>query len=40
MDKEPIIRLIFFFGILGLMMLWEVIAPCRHLSIPKPIRCY
>ena len=40
MDKEPIIRLIFFFGILGLMMLWEVLAPCRYLSVPKPMRWF
>ena len=40
MGKEPIIRLIFFFGVLGLMALWEVAAPCRHLYVSKPMRWF
>ena len=40
MDKEATIRLIFFFGILGLMLLWEVINPFRPLSVPKPMRWF
>ena len=38
MEKEPQIRLIFFFGVLALMMLWEVIAPFRNLRIAKSKR--
>ncbi|WP_019504416.1 sterol desaturase family protein [Pleurocapsa sp. PCC 7319] len=40
MDKEATIRLIFFFGILGLMLLWEIIDPFRPLSVPKPMRWF
>lgn len=32
---ESIIRFGFFGGILTLMSLWEILAPCRHRSIPR-----
>src|SRR3989304_8562427 len=37
-NHEIIIRLGFFFGILGVMALWEWAAPRRVLTISKPIR--
>jgi sterol desaturase/sphingolipid hydroxylase (fatty acid hydroxylase superfamily) len=38
MTQEPLIRLIFFFGMLGIMALWERLAPSRPLSVSKPLR--
>ena len=35
LSHELIIRLGFFFGVLGIMGSWEIIAPCRALSTPK-----
>jgi len=37
-DHEPGIRLGFFFGILALIALWEVLAPRRPLAVPKASR--
>ncbi len=40
-DKyEPVIRLGFFFGILAIMFLWELIAPRRPLTAAKPARWF
>jgi sterol desaturase/sphingolipid hydroxylase (fatty acid hydroxylase superfamily) len=36
--QEPLIRSVFFFGVLGIMALWERIAPSRRLSVSKPLR--
>ena len=36
--NEPIIRLVFFLGILVAMALWEVAAPRRGIEIPRLIR--
>ncbi len=38
MANEPIIRMVFFFGVLGVMALWEIAAPRRALSISKTVR--
>ncbi len=38
LSYEPLIRLGCFFGVLILMALWEVMAPCRPLLAPKPQR--
>ncbi|WP_071515487.1 sterol desaturase family protein [Geitlerinema sp. PCC 9228] len=38
MNSEPIIRFSAFFGVLLAMALWEAIAPCRQLSVSKPVR--
>lgn len=38
MAQEPLIRLIFFFGMLGIMTLWEKLLPSRRLSVSKPLR--
>lgn len=38
LTQEPLIRSVCFFGILGLMALWEILFPSRQLSIPKPLR--
>ena len=38
MQYEPVIRLGFFFGILALMALWEIAAPCRALTVSKSVR--
>lgn len=35
MQHEPLIRLIFFFGVLVLMAVWEVVAPRRSRSVSK-----
>tara|TARA_B100000315_G_scaffold250997_1_gene284897 strand:- start:8478 stop:9320 length:843 start_codon:yes stop_codon:yes gene_type:complete len=35
---EPIIRLSAFLGILGVMVIWELVSPCRRLEIPRLIR--
>ena len=40
MNNEPIIRFGFFFVILVLMMLWEVLAPRRSLSVSRPMRWF
>jgi len=40
LDHEPVIRFFFFFGILIIMVVWEVLAPRRSLSTPKSIRWY
>lgn len=37
-DNEPHIRMILFFGVFGLMMLWEIGLPRRALSMSKPKR--
>jgi sterol desaturase/sphingolipid hydroxylase (fatty acid hydroxylase superfamily) len=37
-NNEKIIRLVFFFGILGVMALWEIMAPKRALTVSKSIR--
>ncbi|MGC8713653.1 MAG: sterol desaturase family protein [Leptodesmis sp.] len=36
--QEPLIRAVFFFGMLGIMALWEWLAPSRCLSVSKPLR--
>ena len=36
--QEPAIRLGFFFGVLGLMSVWEVLAPRRTLTVSKTVR--
>ena len=38
MHNEPLIRMGFFFGMLGLMALWEIAAPRRALTISKAVR--
>ena len=38
LQHEKPIRLGFFFGVLALMALWEVLAPRRVLSVSKPLR--
>jgi hypothetical protein len=38
MRHEVVIRLGFFFGILAIMTLWELMAPRRVLTAPKVIR--
>ncbi len=40
LDHEPVIRFFFFFGILIIMVVWEVLAPRRSLNTPKSIRWY
>lgn len=35
LEHELIIRLSFFFGVLGAMAAWEVLAPRRHLTVSK-----
>lgn len=37
-ENEPTVRMAFFFGSLTIMALWEVIAPCRQLSVSKTLR--
>ncbi len=39
-NYEIAIRLAFFFSMLGIMAIWEIIAPRRTLSIPKSIRWF
>lgn len=36
--QEPLIRSVCFFGVLGIMALWETLAPLRPLSVSKPLR--
>lgn len=36
--QEPLIRSVFFFGILGIMALWERLFPSRRLSVSRPLR--
>jgi sterol desaturase/sphingolipid hydroxylase (fatty acid hydroxylase superfamily) len=38
LTQEPLIRSVFFVGILGIMALWEWLAPSRHLSVSKVLR--
>ncbi|MFH7245845.1 MAG: sterol desaturase family protein [Spirulina sp.] len=38
LTQEPLIRSGFFFGSLGLMALWERLAPSRRLSVSKSLR--
>jgi len=38
LGNEPVIRLGFFFGILAVMALWEILAPARPLSVSKAVR--
>jgi len=38
MSNEAFIRLLFFFGMLGIMALWEVVAPKRALTVSKSVR--
>ncbi|NJR63513.1 MAG: sterol desaturase family protein [Cyanobacteria bacterium CRU_2_1] len=38
LNQELLIRFIFFFGILGMMVLWERVSPSRPLSVSKPLR--
>lgn len=40
LDHEPIIRVGIFFSILGLMAIWELLAPRRTLAVSKRIRWY
>src|SRR3989304_3902025 len=40
MQHEPIIRLVFFVGVLAAMAVWEVLAPRRPLSESKPLRWF
>ena len=37
-NNEKIIRMVFFFGMLGVMALWEIMAPKRALTVSKSIR--
>lgn len=36
--QEPLIRTVFFFGILAIMSIWESISPSRRLSVSKSLR--
>ncbi|HEY9201622.1 MAG TPA: sterol desaturase family protein [Gammaproteobacteria bacterium] len=38
LGNEPIIRMSFFFGILAVMAVWEVLAPRRALTVSKSLR--
>ncbi len=38
MNNEAIIRLSFFLGIFAVMAIWELIAPCRALTVSKAVR--
>ncbi|MEO0396093.1 MAG: sterol desaturase family protein [Leptolyngbyaceae cyanobacterium] len=40
LDYEAKIRFGIFFGILTIMTLWEIVAPCRRLSTPKTMRWF
>ena len=40
MQHEPIIRLVFFVGVLVAMAVWEVLAPRRRLTVSKPLRWF
>ena len=40
LDHEPVIRFFFFFGMLIIMAVWEVLAPRRSLRTRKSIRWY
>ena len=40
MQHEPIIRLVFFVGVLAAMAVWEVLAPRRPLAESKPLRWF
>lgn len=38
LEHEKSIRMIFFFGILAIMAIWEILKPRRKLSVSKPLR--
>lgn len=38
MANEVVIRLGFFFGIFAVMAIWEMLAPCRALTVSKTVR--
>ena len=38
LSNEPIIRLGFFLGVFAVIATWEVLAPCRALTVSKPLR--
>lgn len=38
MEYEPTIRLGFFFGVFFIIALWEILAPCRRLTVSKAVR--
>ena len=38
LQHETTIRLSFFFGVLGVMALWEILAPRRALTVSKAMR--
>lgn len=38
MANEVVIRLGFFFGIFAVMAIWEMLAPCRTLTVSKTVR--
>ncbi len=38
MNNEITVRLSFFFGIFAVMAIWEVVAPCRALTVSKIVR--
>jgi sterol desaturase/sphingolipid hydroxylase (fatty acid hydroxylase superfamily) len=40
MQHEPIIRLVFFVGVLVAMAVWEALAPRRQLAVSKPLRWF
>ena len=40
MNNEAVIRLSFFFGVLALMGIWEILLPRRALTVRKPIRWF
>ena len=40
LDHEAKIRFSLFLGILTIMTLWEIVAPCRRLSAPKTMRWF
>jgi sterol desaturase/sphingolipid hydroxylase (fatty acid hydroxylase superfamily) len=40
LNNESLIRFGFFFAMLVVMVLWEAIAPLRHLSVSRPMRWF
>lgn len=38
LGQEPLVRLAFFFAVLGVMTVWEMTAPRRQLVIPRRVR--
>ena len=38
LNNELVIRLSFFIGVFAIMAIWELISPCRQLSVSKIVR--